>query len=190
MNAPAFLLAVVAVIFSMLGTGSAHAAEIRARHLLVGGPAGADPVAIFAEISTGEAGLAALGLVATLIGYHFTLGKYIRQQAGVRDTQDARIINDPLLVTTPTRFATHAELAEVKADVDALREEMSRDLEAVRQRMEQRFDQLNNERRVSIAGLHAKLDQHEHADAKRAEVIMEKIGELRGLAQAGGNRAR
>jgi len=145
------------------------------------------PAPILAEVSAGEAaGLAALSGLAALAAQHFMLRRYIRDAAGVRETQDVRVANDPLVMQTPTRFATHEELNRVIADVDSLRKEMKADLGASRERMEERFDQLNTERRTSIAGLHAKLDAHETADARRTEVIMEKIGELRGATSNGG----
>jgi hypothetical protein len=47
-------------------------------------------------------------------------------------------------------------------------------------KIDERFEQLNHERRVSIANLHTKIDEHEQRDADRCMMIMEKIGTLTG----------
>jgi len=57
------------------------------------------PAAILGAITLTETqfGMGALALVVLLIGYHFTIGKYIRQQAGVKDApSETRIVEQPV----------------------------------------------------------------------------------------------
>jgi hypothetical protein len=143
-------------------------------------PFGGAAPAFLAEISGTEAGLGALALVVTLVGYHFTIGRYIREQAGVKDVQDTRLVEQPIEYRKAARYATHEELAGVKSDVERLRLELSADVTGLQSKIDERFEQLNHERRVSIANLHTKIDEHEQRDADRCMMIMEKIGTLTG----------
>jgi uncharacterized protein YbcC (UPF0753/DUF2309 family) len=71
----------------------------------------------------------------------------------------------------------------VRQDVEHLRDEVREDVKGIHKHITARFDQLNQERRTSVAQLHSKMDEHEKQDAARTAMIMEKIGELRGGAK-------
>lgn len=135
-----------------------------------------------AAITLSETQIAAgvLAGIVTLIGYHKVVAGYIREQAGVKETQTMEITGQPIRTAKDVRMATHEEVQAVKQDVDQLREEVRGDVKGIHSHFTARFEQLNQDRRTSIAGLHAKLDNHEREDAKRTAMIMERIGQLTG----------
>jgi hypothetical protein len=71
------------------------------------------------EMSNQELALAVLGIIATLIGHHFLFKKYIRDVAGVKETEKNEIGPQPFVTKTADEFVTrasfhkHAELNRI-----------------------------------------------------------------------------
>ena len=100
--------------------------------------------------------LAGLGVVALLLGYHFLFGQYIRQQAGVKDTQSTTLEGQPIEVKAMTLFVEQRHLDERLSGYVT-----SEDLHAVEQRIdgkiETNFRELDKKRSHSIGNLHEHL---------------------------------
>lgn len=130
----------------------------------INGPAAAILPLGDVTLSETKIGMAALAFISVLIGYHFVISKYIREQAGVKDSQDVTINNQPVQVegkmetNKAPRWATWDEVEVLRKDLTLLRSESAKRDSGMRDFVDEKFHTLSRERSVSIARLHERLE--------------------------------
>jgi len=139
--------------------------------------------------------LGGFGLLAALIGYHFVFRSYIREQAGITETQTTEISGQPIQVQKAVKFIAEAELDERLAGY-VRTEDLQQMERRICTKMEEDFRELDNKRGHSIGNLHEHLtgttksltEKIEHASARQhdrtdalAQQVGVLIGEVRGL---------
>ncbi len=102
-------------------------------------------------LSPGEQALAVLGVVATLLGYHFIIGRYIRQQAGVEETSHTEIGGQPITIKTHVDFLPVPEFREFEKYVHDREHDILNKVQAVQNGVDERRDE--------IAEMHTKIDE-------------------------------
>ncbi len=160
----------------------------------------ADDWWMLADISlTGaQAGLGAIGIIVCLIGYHFVLGRYIREQAHVKEPHITTISDQPVEVRAAVQFIARHELDE-RLGSYVTTGELHGVEKRIDDKLEKNFRDLDDKRSRSIGNLHEHLtgtanslgekiedgDQrtHERTDALAQQVGV-LIGEVRGLTKA------
>lgn len=123
-----------------------------------------------------QIGLGVLGLFATLIGYHFTIGRYIREQAGVKEVGKTEVVNSPLVTSAKVEFLPMQEFKEfetyvhkrehdlrenlqhLQTAIDERRDEAVRDLTAIREKIEEAFNESVKSSNSSASKTHARID--------------------------------
>lgn len=135
----------------------------------------------------GQMALGGIGLFVTLIGYHLTIGKYIRQQAGVKDTASTTLEGQPIQVQGVVKYVAHSELEERLSGYAS-----TTDLHGMERRLsvklEEDFRELDKKRSCSIGNLHEHLtgttksltDKIEHASSRQHDRIEAMSTSIRG----------
>lgn len=151
-----------------------------------------------------QIGIGAIAFVVTLIGYHFKVGQYIREQAGVKETKAVEITGQPLKTQTVARYVMHEELiVMLKGYVTT--DDLYQTEKRLDTKIEANFRSLDEKRSRSIGNLHEHLTNESKALSEKIETSSERkgqeigethkridslgqqvgvlIGEVRGLAQ-------
>lgn len=193
MNAT-LLLPLLFVVF--LGAGIAHGEKAASPGGLKSPAMSAAPFAQVAQITLSNegVGLTLLSFLAVVAGYHFTMRKYIREQAGVKDIQKAEIVGQPLRIAAEVEFlpmqefkdferyvherehAIRDELQALRVAIDDRRQEGAQQMEAMRDRVEEGTRSAIAASNSSASKIHGRMD----ALAEKQGVL---VGELRQISE-------
>ncbi len=132
------------------------------------------PALLIAELTTGSKMLdGSIGAAVVLITWHFTIRRYIREQAGTpEEPKQTEIIGQPLKMQAVRECVQHEELnlrLEGYVTTEALHDTEKR-LDA---KIEENFRELDNKRSASIGNLHEHLKGTER---KLGDKISEEVG--------------
>lgn len=83
-------------------------------------------------LSPDQIGLAAIAFIVTLLGYHAVVGKFIRQQAGVKETQTMEITGQPLNFQREKELVEKREHDEFKTSMKEQHDELWKVINSIR----------------------------------------------------------
>lgn len=95
------------------------------------------PVGASIEMSNWELFGALAGILSALLGHHFLLRRYIREQAGVRDVQTTEIGGQPIEVRQAQEYVTEARHREMCAAKERRIQALEERLEGLMRRWEE-----------------------------------------------------
>lgn len=119
-------------------------------------------------------------LLALVIGANAVAGLLINLRnlkAGVPKTPPTP---QPMIIALQEQFVTRDDHDELRALVDGHDKQLHELERHFDKKLDEKFTQLNNERRTSIAGLHGKLDQLLKEDHGRHQTLLSAVAELKG----------
>ena len=128
------------------------------------------PLAV--ELTNNELALSVVGVLATLVGHHFVLRKYIREAAGVKETSRTEIIKQPLRVQFAQEFVTRDDHSRFSVELERRVLSLETDIKDVREKMEEDKQDIIAAGEVRMVKIH-----------DRVNLAIERIGELKGQVQ-------
>lgn len=138
-------------------------------------------------LSPNEIGIAAVGFIITLLTYHAVVSKYIREQAGVKDTQRVEIAGQPMTMRTEVNFVptgefrlfekrVQNELHELHQMMEVRRKEVAGQHEQSQAKLDQKFSEAIKANNVSASKIHERIEAT--TESLRLE-IDNKVGGVR-----------
>lgn len=176
-------------MFGVCGAAPAGFGSVPSPGFLGDFPGGGFSLLADVTLSPTQLVIAAVMFVVTLIGYHFKIGDYIREQAGTPEKKQsvsidgqpiefkgtARVVNHEDLDTRLSGYATTGDLHEAESRIEG--------------KMEQNFRALDQKRSTSIANVHehlrgiseklvAKMDEDSQTRREETSDLHEKVNTI------------
>lgn len=125
-----------------------------------------------------ELTLALLGIFASLIGYHLIFRRYIREAAGLKETQQTEIAGQPVTIKTEVEFVPVPDFQRLEKYVHEREHSLRNDLQTLHDQIELRRQESADQITDLRSKLEAGVDKAIAASNSSASRIHKRIDDL------------